>query len=168
MGKKVDGYSTAQIALHWTVVVLVAFQYVAHDPIARWWDAAGDPGSPLREGPLALVYLHAIVGGMLFALVFARLYLRFSRGAPPPPADEPRVIQIMAEAVHGAIYVLLVALPASGAVAWFAGARSAGAVHGSLTNLLLAAIAAHVAGALFQHFVRRSDVLMRMLQSERL
>ena len=36
---RTSGYSAAQIALHWAVVVLVAAQYVFKGTIAAAWDA---------------------------------------------------------------------------------------------------------------------------------
>lgn len=71
-----------------------------------------------------------------------------------------------AEAVYAIIYLLLILLPISGAVAWFAGVKPVGSAHALLTNALLGAIALHIAGALFQHFIRRSSVLMRMFRPE--
>ncbi len=68
--------------------------------------------------------------------------------------------------MHGLIYLLLLLLPISGSVAWFLGVEAAGEVHGLLKNLLLGAIVVHIAGALFQHFVRRSEVLMRMFKPD--
>lgn len=163
---RVTGYSSLQVALHWTVVVLVAFQFVAHDGIEAAWDAAMD-GEPLPVDDMTLAYLHIAAGIAVLVLALLRILLRVTRGAPPPPADEPRLLKIAAEAVHGSIYLLLILLPVSGLVAWFAGAEGAGAAHQVLKTLLLFAIVLHVAGALFQHFVMRSDVLMRMFRPQR-
>lgn len=166
MAKDVTGYSRAQVALHWMIVVLVAFQFLAHEGISASWRA-------FRRGELAptdeavLTYMHIIAGALVLVLMLVRIYLRVTRGAPPPPADEPRLLQFVAEAIHKALYLLLVLLPITGAVAWFIGVPLAGAAHELLTNFLLAAIALHVAGALFQHVVRRSNVLMRMFKPER-
>jgi cytochrome b561 len=104
---------------------------------------------------------------LVLLLALARIYLRMTRGAPAPPADEPRLMQLAAEGVHMLIYALLLLLPLSGSVAWFVGVEASADVHEWLKNVLLAAIALHVSGALFQHFVRRSDVLMRMLSPQR-
>lgn len=166
MAKDVAGYSSAQVALHWIVVALVAFQFVAHEGIEDAWRAYLR-ADPAPEGSAALAAMHVAVGTLVLLAALARIYLRVSRGAPPPPAGEPRLLQLLAEAVHRLIYVLLIALPLSGAAAWFFGVRPAGTLHSLLTNVLLAAIVLHIAGALFQHFVRRSDVLMRMLRPER-
>ena len=83
------------------------------------------------------------------------------------PRDEPLLLRWSGEAVHVSIYILLLLLPVTGSVAWFLGVELAGDAHELLQNLLLAAIALHVAGALFQHFVFRSEVLMRMLLPQR-
>lgn len=163
--REVKGYSAIQIALHWTVVVLVSFQFVAHDGIEDAWRAlVGDRQSGSSAEPLA--YLHIAAGSLILILALVRIYLRWTRGAPSPPADEPRILQITAEGVHGLIYVLLLLLPVSGLIAWFFVFEAAGVIHEWLQTFLLVAIALHVGGALFQHVVRRSDVLMRMLRPE--
>jgi cytochrome b561 len=166
MSGKVTGYSRAQVALHWTVLVLVAFQFLAHDGIEEAWRAFRR-GQPTPADAAALTYMHIGAGSLVLLLALARIYLRMTRGAPAPPADEPRLMQLAAEGVHMLIYALLLLLPLSGSVAWFVGVEASADVHEWLKNVLLAAIALHVSGALFQHFVRRSDVLMRMLSPQR-
>jgi cytochrome b561 len=165
-GGKVTGYSRMQVTLHWMVVVLVAFQFLAHDGIEDTWRAFVR-GEEAPIGRATLTAMHWATGILVLLLALLRICLRLGRGAPSPPADEPRLLQMAAEAVHGSIYVLLLLLPITGAVAWFLGVRAAADVHALLTNLLLAAIVFHVAGALFQHFVRRSQVLMRMFRPQR-
>lgn len=163
MPKTMTGYSSIQIGLHWAVVVLVAFQYVAHNGIEAAWRALERDELPPAEGA-ALTNLHIASGMLVLLLALTRIGLRMTRGAPPPPSDEPRLLQLFAEVVHVAIYALLLLLPLSGLIAWFLAVPSAGSIHVLMTNALLVAIVLHVAGALFQHFVRRSDVLMRMLR----
>lgn len=161
MAKQRAGYSPVQIGLHWTVVVLVALQYAAHNGIEAAWVGflRGEPWGTTS----ALTWLHIVTGATILVLMLQRLYLRLTRGVPPPPADEPRLLQLVADGVHHAIYGLLFLLPLSGAAAWFAPLPIAGSIHSLFTDALLVAIFLHVAGALFQHFVRRSHVLMRML-----
>jgi cytochrome b561 len=166
LADKVKGYSPTQVALHWIVVVLVTFQFVAHDGIEDAWRAVVRDGQPAGDAnPVA--YLHIGAGSLILVLALVRIYLRLTRGAPSPPADEPRILQIIAEAVHGLIYLLLLLLPVTGLVAWLLVVEAAGEIHEWLQSFLLLAIALHVGGALFQHFVRRSDVLMRMFKPER-
>lgn len=165
MPKAVTGYSSLQIGLHWAVVVLVSFQYVAHRGIEAAWNALRRDQVPAADAA-ALTNLHIGTGILVLLLATARISLRLTRGAPPPPADEPWLLQLLSEVVHVAIYALLILLPLSGLVAWFLAVPAASSIHGLLTNALLLAIVLHVAGALFQHFIRRSDVLMRMLRPE--
>lgn len=165
MAEKVTGYSATQIALHWAVVVLVTFQFLAHNAIEVSWTSYVNDELPPR-GNAVLAYMHVTAGLLILGLALCRLYLRITRGAPAPPQNEPRFFKLISEGVHGMIYLLLLALPASGAVAWFMGVRPAAEIHGLLEKLLLFLIAAHIAGALFQHLVRRSDVMMRMFEPE--
>ena len=166
MAKDVNGYSAVQIALHWIVVVLVAFQFLAHNAIEASWRAIRNGESP-PESATVLTYMHVGVGVTVLLCMLCRIYLRLTRGAPSPPSDEPRILKIVSEAVHGMIYVLLILLPTTGAVAWFFGASSAAVAHVFMERLLLGLIAAHIGGALFQHLIRRSDVVMRMFAPDR-
>jgi len=165
MSKTTAGYSPAQIGLHWAVVVLVAFQFAAHNGIEAAWTALLRSGDS-RAGTVVLAYMHIGAGMAIFVLALVRIYLRLTRGAPPPPADEPKLLQLLAESVHVAIYGLLLVLPLTGMAAWFVPLPVAGSIHALLTNALLAAISLHVAGALFQHFIRRSEVLVRMFRPQ--
>jgi cytochrome b561 len=165
MAKSPSGYSSAQIGLHWAVVVLVAFQFLAHAGIEASW-IAFMRGETTPPDAMLLAYLHVAAGTLVLILAMIRIYLRRSRGTPPPVADDPRLLHLLAEAVHGAIYVLLFLLPITGAIAWFFGVSAAAGAHDLLQKVLLGAIALHISGALFQHFVRRSDVVMRMLRPD--
>lgn len=153
-----------QVALHWIVVVLVAFQFLAHAGIEERWRALMRSETPVPQEVTPLAFLHIAAGVLILLLALMRIYLRIARGVPEPPADEPRILHLVAEAVHGSIYVLLILLPISGMIAWFLRIEFAGDLHEMLKNILLGAIALHIAGALFQHFVRRSDILIRMFQ----
>lgn len=164
--RKIAGYSRVQIALHWIVVFLVAFQYLTHKGIELSWTAL-ERGNAFPSDQMVLTYMHIGAGTLVTMAAVARLYLRSTRGAPPPPEDEPHILQLVSELVHGIIYALLLMLPVTGAIAWFSGISEVGFVHALLTNVLLAAIVLHIAGALFQHLVRRSQVMVRMFRSER-
>lgn len=165
MAKRPTGYSPAQIALHWAVVFLVAFQFLAHQGIEAYWDAFLDDETTPQD-VRALAYLHVAAGMLVFVFATARVYLRAVRGTPPPPPGEPRLLHIFAEAVHGLIYLTLFLLPITGIIAWLFGSETAAEVHDWFQTILLSAIGLHIVGALFQHFIRRSDVVIRMFRSE--
>ncbi len=110
MQDKIKGYSRVQVGLHWAVVVLVAFQFLAHNAIEAAWNAGGARPAAEAANPV-LTTMHIVAGLLVLAMALARIYLRITRGAPEPPADEPRIMKIISEAVHGLIYVMLLSLP---------------------------------------------------------
>ena len=153
------GYSRAQVALHWATVALVAVQYVGHEPIAEAFDAAQDGGAAVIT---PLVGLHIGAGVIVFVLALVRLGLRASHGAPPPPEAEPPLLRALAHWAHLAFYALLIALPVTGAAAWFRQSGTAGDIHEVLRALLLGLIVLHLAGVAVHQFVWKTDILSRM------
>lgn len=133
---------------------------------------------------ISVYALHKSIGLTLLALFLLRLLWRAADRAPP---DEPapRWQRWAAHAVHGALYVLVVALPLSGwwfnslhgyPLQWFKlfnlpalvdknedMAHLAHAVHEYLFWLLLLVLLAHVGAALKHHLLDRDNVLRRML-----
>ena len=160
------GYSAAQIALHWTIAVLIIVQVVLHEGMEAAYRAV-QGGPAATESELLLSDLHVACGIAVFLLALLRVVLRLRRGAPPPPAEEHEALRLAARAVHFAFYAVILLMPATGALAWFGGVGAMAAVHGAGMLLILVLLALHIAGALYQHFVLKTDVLRRMLRSER-
>ena len=165
MTKHPSGYSGLQIGLHWTVACLVIFQFLAHDAIEHAWRAfaGGTPADPDGKG---MVTLHIISGALIFVLAVWRLWLRFTRGVPALPDNEPAALKFIAKATHFLIYALIIGMPISGSIAWFGGVPAAAAAHVLAKTVLLVLVILHVAGALFQQFFLKSSVLSRMLMSQ--
>lgn len=153
------GYTTAQIGLHWVVAVLILLQYLFDESIGEAWDA-------LREGQEAafdpLVPLHVFGGLLIGLLVVWRLALRMRHGAPAAPEGEPPQLQIAAKLTHGLLYVLMLGMPLSGALAWFGGVEPAAEAHEVMKTLLLVLVLLHIAGALYHQFVLKTNLLARM------
>ncbi|MDE0333914.1 MAG: cytochrome b/b6 domain-containing protein [Defluviicoccus sp.] len=160
------GYSTAQIALHWTVAVLVVLQIVLHDAIVAAYAAARGVGAA-TEADLFLADLHVAFGVAVFALALMRVVLRVRRGAPPPPRDEHPALRMAARATHIALYALILGMPVTGGLAWFGGIEAMAELHGAGKAAILVLVGLHILGALYQHFYLRTDVLRRMLRPER-
>jgi cytochrome b561 len=144
------------------VVVLIIVQYVGHEAMVAAWEAfeKADPAATVTVG----ARVHVIGGVLVLLLAALRVVLRVTQGAPTPPANEPRVLQILAAATHGLIYVLLFAMPISGMMLWGGGIEAAGAAHSTLRFALLALIALHIIGAVYHAFVLGSDVMTRMIR----
>jgi cytochrome b561 len=133
--------------------------------------------------------LHKSIGLTVLALFLLRLVWR---AVDRRPADlpMPRLQRVAAHAVHGVLYLFMLALPLSGwlfnsakgfPLQWFklfnlpalTGknedlAEIAIDVHEWLFWVLLAVLAAHVGGALLHHFFERDNTLRRMLPFGRL
>lgn len=157
------GYSRPQIALHWIVFGLIILQYVLHDGISEAWDIVEDGGS-VGFDPLAAS--HVLGGLLVIVLVIWRLALRARRGAPPLPEAESAVLGLVAKATHGGLYLLMILMPVSGAIAWFGGAEQAAELHEVLRIVLLALVALHIGGALYQQFVLKTGIMDRMRRPE--
>ncbi|MCV2865163.1 cytochrome b [Albidovulum sediminicola] len=156
---KPQGYSRAQIALHWAVFLLLVSQYLLEDGISSAWRA-------YRRGQEAgfdlTVPLHVFGGIAILLLVLWRAALRLRRGAPALPAGGNPMLDRIAGITHLALYALLLALPVSGALAWFGGLTQISEVHEAMTSALLIVSGLHILGALYHQFVLRDGLMERM------
>lgn len=151
-------YSKTQVRLHWTIAVLMAGQYLLHGGIEDAWQGRLDGTIPNEPFPNP----HAIVGVVILLLALWRITLRLRRGAPALPDEEPLGLKIVAKITHLAFYVLLIAMPISGALTWVAGLEMPAEAHEVAAKVMMALIVLHIAGAFFQKFVLKTDVLARM------
>jgi cytochrome b561 len=127
---------------------------------------------------------HKLAGFTLLFIVIARLAYRFTKGAPP---DEPSLAwwqKAAAHLTHWGMYGLLLAVPLMGWLGvslypalsihgWFSlpglvspDQTRAGTVfflHKLGAILLGLAVFTHIGAALFHHFIRKDNVLRRML-----
>lgn len=139
---------------------------------------------PLALRPL-LVQLHATCGLCLLALAVLRLMWRIYCVPPALPQALPPILAHLSALGHWALYALMVAMPLSGwlmisaaskqilfagagQIPWLMGADRVLAAqlrewHETLAYGLLAMLLAHVAAAMYHHFIRKDEVLMRML-----
>lgn len=153
------GYSRAQIALHWGVLLLLVVSFLSREGMAEAFRAAVD-GKAVEGAAIALA--HRLVGITVFVLAVARIVLRLRLGAPRLPAGENPVLDIVARLTHVALYALILAIPLSGFVAWTGLIRSVGEVHETLFTALLGLTVLHIAGALYHQFVLRDGLMDRM------
>lgn len=157
------GYSRLQIRLHWIITALIALQFVLHEPIAAAWDVYAK-GGEIQFSPLVAV--HVFGGIAVLLLVLWRLSVRLKRGAPPPPEAEHPALKIAAHLSHWVLYVLMILMPVSGAVAWFGGIQQAATSHFYMKFALLGLVGLHVVAALFHQFVLKTNLMQRMKTPE--
>ena len=175
-----DAWGGVARALHWSMLVLIVVQ------ISLGWAADTWRLSPTK---LELFIWHKSTGILLLMLAILRMGWRFANPPPRPPDGLPGWERGAGVAVHAALYVLMVAIPVSGWVINSAAniplnvfwlfplpditppskslADLAARVHLSLLVALTVVLCLHVGAALRHHFMRRNDVLVRMLPGER-
>tara|TARA_R110000751_G_scaffold307890_1_gene433834 strand:+ start:37156 stop:37647 length:492 start_codon:yes stop_codon:yes gene_type:complete len=153
------GFSVAQIRLHWIIAALIVIQFVFHEWMVEAWDII-EKGGTVAFSPL--VASHVFGGIAVLLLVLWRLVLRFRRGVPLPPENEPALLQLMAHIVHWSLYALMILMPLSGMAAWFLGVEAAAEAHGIMRIFMLVLVAIHILASLFHHFILKSGVLLRM------
>lgn len=169
-------YGAVSQALHWLVVALVVMQFV-------WAWRIQQLG--LGRQRFDLVNEHKSIGLTILALVLLRLVWRYISPPPPFPASMPLWERQAAAIIHGLLYALLLALPLVGwamssaagyGASWFGLVHLPDLVaqdqdlmdrlqwlHAVLAWTLVLLVAGHVLAALRHQFVKKDDVLRRML-----
>jgi cytochrome b561 len=166
--------------LHWLVALLILVQFVLGWMATTW---------RLSPTKLNLFVWHKSTGMVVLALVVVRLLWRLSHPAPALPAGMPPWERVAAHLSHALLYVVMIAMPITG---WIVSSAAgvpfsiywriplpvivppdkhtedvAAIVHFSLGIALLALLVLHVGAALRHHFVKRDDVLTRMLPARK-
>ena len=134
-GTRTCRYSDLQVALHWIIALLVTVQaFVTNGAMGRMAEAMED-GLALSLASRFGIDLHIAFGVTVFLLALVRVGVRLHRGAPPRPYDDPVATQMAAHLIHVLLYAVILLI-----------------------------VGGHVAGALYQPFIAKTDVLVRMLQ----
>jgi cytochrome b561 len=169
-------YNTVARAFHWLTVALL----LAIMPMGLVM--GGLPRGTLQN---TLFITHESLGLTVLGMTALRLLWRFARPAPPPSATLTPFQRKASGGVHALLYVLLFVMPITGYLfVTFRGielsyfglvdvpalvakakprAQIAIFVHSSLQWAIYALVALHVGAALHHYFLRRDDVLQRML-----
>jgi cytochrome b561 len=175
-GKTSTAYSMTARVLHWITAALVLIMLPLGVAIANEW------GGPLKD---PLYDLHRSIGTVIIPLVFLRLGYRLMHPPLPLPEEISPLQQFAAHATHWGLYALLIVQPFVG---WIATSAYGAAimvfglfelppiwsqdralsdrlfvVHGLIGAAIACLAAAHIAAALYHHFVRKDRVLMRMI-----
>lgn len=157
-----QGYTKLQIWTHWLVVLLVAVQLLIAENMTEMVDAA-EEGGTVSGTVSALGTLHYWLGIGILVVMLARLGMRLVLGAPAHAGPPNPVQDFAASAVHWLLYIVLLAVPVSGLVAYY-GLADVGDIHALSKPILIVLVALHVLGALYNQFVRRDGTLMRMVR----
>jgi cytochrome b561 len=171
------GYSATARLLHWLTAALVLTMLPIGIIMLNF--KFGDPLDSV------LYDFHRSLGIVLIPIVLIRVLYRLTHPAPPLPADLPAIQQFAAHATHWALYAILIVQPFVGWIAtsaypapitvfWLFEVPSIWpedrtlsdrlfVLHRWLGIALAGLISAHIGAALFHHFVRKDDILLRMI-----
>lgn len=175
-GELRGGYPGTSKLLHWLIALCVLVTIPVAIVMTRL-----DPGPTMNT----LYNFHKSLGVLILILMLLRLANRLVVGAPAPDPSLERWERAASSAVHGLLYVLLLAMPivgwiansAYGAPTPFFGLFALPALVGKnealamqlftlhrLTGFAVAALAlGHIGAALQHHFIKGDGVLRRML-----
>jgi cytochrome b561 len=172
----VVNYTRTAIALHW----LMALMILVALPLGMVMTDLD-----LSPTKLKLYSWHKWLGVTIFALALLRIFWRVKHAAPGAPDTMPIWQRKVAAALHGLLYVLMLAIPVSGwlmssakgfQTVWFGViplpdlvgkdeglGKLLEEVHEILANLLMFLLVAHAGATLKHHYVDRDDIAARML-----
>ena len=166
-------YGSWAISLHWllsALLVVVGILGLLHD---TW---------PKRSQGF-WINVHAIAGLILWAVLIARIWLRWRQPPPPLPGNFSVASQRLARSVHLLLYGLLFVTPALGIVTfiWHGRALDLGFyqihfgiakdraifeptedVHGYMAYTIFGLATFHILAALWHQFIKHDGVLGRM------
>ncbi|GAC17318.1 cytochrome b [Paraglaciecola arctica] len=169
-------YATLSIILHWVMFLLLVAVYSCIELREIY-----PKGSDLRE---TLKTWHFMLGLSVFILVWIRIIVRFIKPAPEILAVIPRWQQLLAKAIHIALYILMIGMPIAG---WlilsgegknipFFGlnlpaliaqnkplAETIEEVHKTAGTVGYYLIGSHALAGIFHHYVQKDNTLRRML-----
>jgi len=163
--KSPAGYSGAQILLHWVIAALILFQLLFSEGMEHAYNA-WVKGKEIGADNLFRANIHTVVGFAILALAVLRVIVRMVRGAPDAPAGQSGVKLWIAALTQALLYAILFVMPITGALAWFAGYATMAEIHAWAKPLIILAALVHFGGALMQHYVAKTDVLVRMMKPE--
>ena len=175
-GSPAADYSATARALHWLTAALVLTMIPIGIVMANF--SLGPTGDVLYD-------IHRSIGAILLPIAIVRLAYRLKNPPPPLPSDIPAIQQLAAHVTHWALYVLLIVQPVIGWIAtsayrapikvfwlfelppiWPVDQAFSGqmfAVHRVFGIIITLLLCAHIGGALFHHFIRKDEVLLRMV-----
>jgi cytochrome b561 len=153
-------YAPRQQRLHWIVAALVVVQLAIGITLGFM------PRQPDNQPFLdKMMFLHVIIGTVIFGLMVMRWRLRRALGAPGSPPGTPYDAALLARLNHYGFYALLLTMPVVGWLAFGSSGRAAsilGGLHGAMAFTLVLAIGGHLAGVAYHTYIRRDGLLERM------
>lgn len=129
---------------------------------------------------------HKAIGFLVLLMAIARLLWRFGNITPAYKSSMPKWMILSAHSMHYMLYALMIMVPLAGFIASNAGqypvsflflfdmpslfasknlelSKNAMFIHKQAALILAYAIGAHILAALYHHYIKRDDILKRMI-----
>ena len=162
-----ERYHPLLVFLHWLIALLV-FAALAAGIFLK-----GLPNTPTKLAPLDI---HMGLGTLIMFLMIARLFTRYMTKRPAPVDPGTRVLNILADIVHGLLYVAVIAMAIAGmGIASQAGLNTPGASlpvdffafparygHKYIAIILMILISGHVGAWAYHQFIKKDNLISRM------
>ena len=167
-------YGIISKSLHWIIAVLVigmlCYGYFLDD-------------FPKSDQPVAY-NIHKLTGITILFLMLIRLAWALANPKPILPFDTTPLEKLAERLVHFSLYLFVILMPLAGWIGASAADKppqlgdfklalpihgskafvhAAFDVHGTVAIILIVLISIHVLAALFHHFIRKDNILIRML-----
>lgn len=177
-----QSYGLAAILLHWLIGLLIIGQIGLGLTMLRLDD---------QRRAFELIQLHKSIGFLILGLVAIRICWRLANKRPELPEATTRLERIAAGLSHHALYLLMIVLPLTGwalvsvsplkiptlvfsrfrvpnlpVSASEASELFWSSAHAVLGFAAAGLIALHILAALWHHFIRRDQILVRMLRPD--
>jgi len=172
-GKHPSEYGAFAVTLHWVIF----FAIIALFALVNYAENL-DKADPLRG---TVMDWHKAIGVTVLGLALLRIFWNKVHGAPDL-VPTTRLTDVLARISHGLLYLLLLAVPATGLGMVLSAGRGvtllgipplfeanrqlAGILHEAHETLFLvtaAVVAIHVIAALWHHYIRHDSTLGRMV-----
>ena len=155
-------WTSTNIAIHWTIVGLLALQIITQNWIGELRGAKELDVVPTGMSSFFGI-AHMVIGTLVLLLMIYRFWDLYKFGRPPHPPGEPKWSEWLATANHWAFYALLVAIPLGGMIAWFFDSDIVGWAHGTAAKVLAVLVVVHILGAVAHQVWFKTSVLKRKM-----
>lgn len=170
-----EKYGVVHKAIHWIMALII----IGLICVGLYMEGMTDSAEKWQ-----LYGLHKSFGIMIVGFLVLRILWKLFNKSPKLPADMSFMEKAGAHAGHLALYIMMISMAVGGWVMSSAGGYSvaffgipvpaivdknpelgqlAHSIHVNGAWVLIALIVLHVAAALYHHFVRKDDVLKRMM-----
>lgn len=169
-------YGSVARLFHWVIFLLVLVMI----PLGYFMDDVIDKATRAQ-----VVNIHKLLGVLILVLMLLRALWALTNVKPVLPFQTPAWQRRIELLVHAVLYLALIAMPLSGLVGSVAAGRpphlygfnielpisqskdvahfAFDSVHAPLAVILIVLISFHILAALYHHFIKRDDILRRMV-----